>query len=55
MSLGLRWDWRENMAIKTQLDLVSTPNANTPGPLAVPVLPFDNKLQLFSVTLDLVF
>lgn len=55
VSLGLRWDWRENMAIKTQLDLVSTPNANTPGPLAVPVLPFDNKLQLFSVTLDLVF
>ncbi|MFY7863892.1 hypothetical protein [Roseateles sp.] len=55
LSFGLRWDWRENMAIKTQLDLVRTPNANTPGPLAVPKLPFDNKLQLFSVTLDLVF
>ena len=55
VSVGLRWDWRENMAIKTQLDLVRTPNANTPGPLAVPALPFDNKLLLFSVTLDLVF
>ncbi|MCV2350131.1 hypothetical protein [Paucibacter sp. Y2R2-4] len=55
LSFGLRWDWRENMAIKTQLDLVRTPNANTPGPLAVPKLPFDNKLQLFSVTLDAVF
>jgi len=55
VSVGLRWDWRENMAIKTQLDLVRTSNTNTPGPLAVPALPFDNKLQLFSVTLDLVF
>ncbi|MCV2358360.1 hypothetical protein LNV08_05170 [Paucibacter sp. TC2R-5] len=55
VSIGLRWDWRENMAIKTQLDQIRTPNASTPGPLAVPVLPFDNKLQLFSVTLDLVF
>jgi hypothetical protein len=55
VSVGLRWDWRENMAIKTQLDLVRTPNVNTPGPLAVPALPFDNKLRLFSVTLDLVF
>jgi hypothetical protein len=55
VSVGLRWDWRENMAIKTQLDLVRTPNTNTPGPLAVPVLPFDNKLRLFSVTLDMVF
>jgi len=54
-SLGLRWDWRENMALKTQLDLVSTPDSGTPGPLTVPTLPFDNKLQLFSVTLDLVF
>ena len=55
VSVGLRWDWRENIAIKTQLDLVRTPNTNTPGPLAVPVLPFDNKLRLFSVTLDMVF
>lgn len=55
LSLGLRWDWRENMAIKTQLDLVRTPDAGKPGPLAVSSLPFDNKLQLFSVTLDLVF
>ncbi|MCX2863470.1 hypothetical protein OOZ63_16690 [Paucibacter sp. PLA-PC-4] len=55
LSLGLRWDWRENMAIKTQLDLVRTPDAGTPGPLAVPALPFDNTLRLFSITLDLVF
>ena len=55
ISLGLRWDWRENMALKTQLDLVRTPSAQIPGPLAVPRLPFDHKLQLFSVTLDLVF
>ena len=55
LSLGLRWDWRENMALKTQLDLMRTPSPGTPGPLAVPALPFNNKLQLFSVTLDLVF
>lgn len=55
LSLGLRWDWRENMAIKTQLDLVRTPDAGKPGPLAVLSLPFNHKLQLFSVTLDLVF
>ncbi|WP_349744427.1 hypothetical protein [Roseateles cavernae] len=55
LSLGLRWDWRENTALKTQLDLVRTPNSYTPGALAVRTLPFDNKLQLFSVTLDLVF
>ncbi|WP_271008272.1 hypothetical protein [Paucibacter sp. B51] len=55
LSLGLRWDWRENMALKTQLDLMRTPSPGTPGPLAVPALPFKHKLQLFSVTLDLVF
>jgi hypothetical protein len=55
LSLGLRWDWRENMALKLQLDELRTPSSNTPGALAVRSLPFDNKVRLFSVTLDLVF
>ncbi|RQO61878.1 hypothetical protein DBR47_07085 [Paucibacter sp. KBW04] len=54
-SLGLRWDWRENMALKAQFDTVQTPDSRTPGALAVPALPFVPKLQLFSLTLDLVF
>lgn len=54
-SLGLRWDWRENMALKAQFDTVQTPDSRTPGVLAVPALPFTPKLQLFSLTLDLVF
>ncbi|MDT8999763.1 hypothetical protein RQP53_10835 [Paucibacter sp. APW11] len=55
ISVGLRWDWRENMALKAQFDRINTPSATTPGSLAVGQLPFNNKVQLFSLTLDLVF
>lgn len=53
-TLGSRWDFRQNMALKAQLDLIrGKPDSiflypsNTAG--------FDGKLNVFSLTLDFVF
>ena len=54
-SLGLRWDWREHLALKLQYDRVSTPDSMTPGSLAVRQLPMSRRLQLLSVSLDMTF
>jgi hypothetical protein len=55
VSVGVRWDFREDMALKAQYDRITTPNATTPGYFAVPALPFQNKANLFTVALDVVF
>jgi hypothetical protein len=55
VSVGVRYDFRENMALKLQYDRLETPNSMTPGALSVAQLPFDNKVNLFTVTFDTVF
>lgn len=54
-SVGVRWDVRENMAFKAQYDRLETPNGYSPGYLTVTRLPFNNKVNLFTVTLDIAF
>lgn len=54
-SVGMRWDVRENMAIKVQYDRLETPNNASPGYLTVSSLPFNNKVNLFTVALDIAF
>ena len=54
-SIGVRWDLRENMAIKLQYDRLGTPSSSTPGYVALSSLPFNNKVNLFTVALDIVF
>jgi hypothetical protein len=54
-SVGARWDWREDMALKLQLDRVRSPNAKTGGTFAVTAMPFKNQVNLVTVALDLVF
>jgi hypothetical protein len=54
-SIGLRWDFRENMALKLQYDRLETPSSNTAGFLALTSLPFNNKVNLFTVALDIAF
>lgn len=54
-SVGVRWDVRENMAIKVQYDRLETPNRTSPGYLTVTSLPFNNKVNLFTVALDIAF
>lgn len=54
-SLGVRWDFHNNMALKLQYDRIETPSAWTPGPFAVTTLPIDNKVNLFTATLDFAF
>lgn len=53
--LGLRWDCRDNVALKFQYDRMKTPSVTSPGVFAVPSLPFRNSINLFSATLDFVF
>lgn len=55
ISVGVRWDVRENMAIKVQYDRLETPNSSIPGYLTVTSLPFNNKVNLFTVALDIAF
>jgi hypothetical protein len=52
---GMRWDCRENLAVKLQYDHLWTPSSTTPGIFAVPSLPFNRSINLFSATLDFVF
>lgn len=54
-SIGMRWDFRENMAIKMQYDRILTPSPLVPGSLAVPVYPFNNKVNLFTAAVDVIF
>lgn len=55
ISLGVRYDFRENMALKVQYDRLQTPSTSTPGYFAVPALPMGNRVNLFTVSLDMVF
>ncbi|MDX9699287.1 MAG: porin [Rhodocyclaceae bacterium] len=55
VTAGVRWDFRENMAFKLQYDRIQTPGSSTPGSFSVLKLPFDNKVDLLSATLDIVF
>lgn len=54
-SLGLRWDCRDHLALKLQVDRLSKPDSMTPGSLAVSQLPAGRHVQLLSVSLDLAF
>lgn len=54
-SLGVRWEARDNLAVKVQFDRLTTPSPTVPGVMAVPKLPFDNRLRLFSASLNIVF
>ena len=54
-SIGVRWDLRENMAIKVQYDRLETPNSSIPGYFSLTHLPFNNTVNLFTVALDFVF
>ena len=54
-TLGLRWDVKENLAVKFQFDQIRTPSKNNPGVLAVRQLPFDNRVNLFGASLNYIF
>lgn len=54
-SVGVRWDFRENMALKLQYDHLKTPSPAVHGYLAVSSLPFHNKVNLLTFSLDLAF
>lgn len=53
--IGMRWDARANLALKVQYERLQTPSPNQPGVFAVPAVPFRNRINLFSATLDFVF
>jgi hypothetical protein len=55
VSVGLRWDVRENAAIKLQFDQLRTPSPMVPGVMAVRRLPIDNRVNLFSASLNFIF
>jgi hypothetical protein len=54
-TVGMRWDARDNLAVKLQFDRLTTPSSGVPGVLAVPALPFDNRVNLFSASLNFIF
>ena len=54
-TLGARWELANNMALKAQYDLLSTPSPQLTGAFKVRAIPFDNNVNLFSVALDVVF
>lgn len=54
-TIGVRWDARENVAVKLQFDQIRTPSSTVPGVLAVPQLPFDNRVNLLGATLSVIF
>jgi hypothetical protein len=54
-SIGVRWDARDNVAVKLQWDQIRTPSVTVPGVLSVPRLPFDNRVNLFGATLNVIF
>lgn len=58
ISLGLRWDFQKNMALKTQYDQVKLKdgtNGRFQVPQTVPATQADRNISLFSVVLDFVF
>lgn len=55
ISAGVRYDFREGMALKAQYDNFRTPNDMTSGYFAVSRLPLDRNVNLFTVALDVVF
>ena len=54
-TVGVRWDVKENLAVKLQFDQIRTPSRNSPGVLAVRQLPFDNKVNLFGASLNYIY
>jgi len=55
LSLGVRWDLASNRAAKLQYDMLSTPDALTPGAFKVRSFPFDNAVHLLSASVDVIF
>lgn len=54
-TLGARWELSNNIALKAQYDLLTTPSPQLTGAFKVRNIPFDNNVTLFSVALDVVF
>ncbi|NLS25652.1 hypothetical protein S2M10_06200 [Sphingomonas sp. S2M10] len=55
LSVGARWDLRANMAVKLQVDRLTTPSPSVPGMFAAPRLPIDRTANLATLALNLVF
>jgi hypothetical protein len=55
ISMGVRYDFREGMALKMQWDHITTPSTQTPGFFAVGNLPARRRTDLLTVALDFVF
>lgn len=55
ISLGVRWDFHEKMDLKVQYDHFTTLNQWTPGSLSAETLPFDNRVNLITVGIDVIF
>jgi len=55
LSVGVRWNQRRDMALKLQHDWLRTPSTSQSAYLAARSTTFDNRLRLFSNTLDYVF
>lgn len=55
VTLGMRWDFQDNMALKVQYDRIQTPSPYHPGPFANFRLPIDHRVNLVSMVLDVVF
>lgn len=56
ISVGARWDFRDNMALKFQFDRIRTPGARANGPFAVPNPgAYVNGAHVFTISLDTVF
>jgi hypothetical protein len=53
--IGLRMDLMQKMALKVQYDRLKAPDATSPGVMIVPQTPYNNEINLFSVSLDVVF
>lgn len=54
-SVGVRWDVRENMALKLQYDRFKTPSPYNAAGFATSTLPINNRVHLVSAVLDFIF
>ncbi len=55
ITVGIRWDFLENMDMKLQYDYVETPSSTISGNFAANKLPMDNQMDLVTLSVDFVF
>ncbi|MGL4410427.1 MAG: porin [Zoogloea sp.] len=55
VSVGVRYDLRDGMALKAQYDRIQSPNGNVPGYFAISRLPAESTVNLFTLALDVIF